>query len=137
LVRLINTESAGKERNRLVKVVSYSLRELSQRQTIDAETKDLAAFITICLGEIGDTIDVSVAAWEKRGYWVKADRFRMEWIWTSELSQKMRSAMLEDDWSQYSQYLATVASKLSHVKTPKKLSSGHPWQGCWESIRKV
>jgi hypothetical protein len=49
----------------------------------------------------------------------------------------MRGAILAEDWGQYSQYLATVASKLSHVKTPKKLQTERPWQGCWESLHKA
>jgi hypothetical protein len=41
-------------------------------------TKDLVAFIVLSLQEINNTIDSSVEAWEKRGYWIKADRFRMD-----------------------------------------------------------
>ena len=41
-------------------------------------------------------IDSSVAAWEKRGYWVKADRFRMEWAWAGSLAEKMRTAMRKE-----------------------------------------
>jgi hypothetical protein len=128
---VITIESKGKERNRLVKFVSFSIRELGNRQVIDMETKDLAAFIIICLEEIGKTIDISVAAWEKRGYWVKADRFRMDWIWTSELSQKMRLALQQGNWQQFSQYIAAVANKISHVKPPKRLRNEKPWKDAW------
>ena len=45
-------------------------------------SRDLAAFIAISLEKIFETVETSVVAWEKKGYWVKADRFRLEWEWS-------------------------------------------------------
>lgn len=72
---------------------------------VTPEAKDIAAFIALALQAISDGVDVSVAAWEKRDYWVKADKFRMEWRWAGMLAEKMKSAVLGDDW-------ATIASLL-------------------------
>ena len=42
------------------------------------------------LEAIDESIEQSVAAWEKRGYWLKADRFRQEWRWAGDLGRRMR-----------------------------------------------
>ena len=44
--------------------------------------------MVLALEEIAVSIDVSVQAWEKRDYWVKADRFRMEWEWAGALGPR-------------------------------------------------
>ena len=74
--RVINPESAGKDRTRLTKAIVLALRELAKQKDVTAETKDLAAFISLALKTISEGIDASVLAWEKRDYWVKADKFR-------------------------------------------------------------
>jgi hypothetical protein len=78
LSRVIKTETAAKDRTRLTRAVVLALRELMRQTQPDNHSRDLAAFISFALLEINQTIDASVAAWEKRGYWVKADRFRMD-----------------------------------------------------------
>ncbi|RJP49310.1 MAG: hypothetical protein C4586_07630, partial [Anaerolineaceae bacterium] len=79
--RVINPDSVGKERTRLTKSIVLCIRELAKQAEVTSETKDQAAFIALALQAIADGIDVSVVAWEKRDYWVKADKFRMEWMW--------------------------------------------------------
>src|SRR3954468_10908821 len=79
--RIINPDSAGKERTQLTKGIILSIRELAKQADPGPESRDMAAFIALALTVISESIDISVAAWEKRGYWVKADKFRMEWLW--------------------------------------------------------
>jgi len=75
LSKIYSPESAGKDRTRLSKTIVLALRELMKQTEPDATTRDLTAFIVLALEEIAANIDGSVEAWEKRGYWVKADRF--------------------------------------------------------------
>ena len=96
--RVINPESAGKDRTRLSKAIVLAVRELAKQKDISEETKDLAAFIALALRTIADGIDASVVAWEKRDYWVKADRFRMEWMWSGQYADKMKVAIFTNDW---------------------------------------
>lgn len=134
--RVIKTESAGRDRNRMVKAVAVALRELMQQTEPDAHSQDLAAFITLALREIHATIDPSVAAWEQRGYWVKADRFRMEWEWTGAMSAQMRRAVLDGDWGAVATVGVQVAQKLSHVRVPLHNRIGSPWKGAWDVLQK-
>ena len=80
--RIYNPDSAGKERKQLTRSIVLALRELMKQQGTDGLTKDLAAYVALAMDEVNGTIEASVAAWEKRGYWVKADKFRLEWEWS-------------------------------------------------------
>ncbi len=134
--RIINSESAGKDRTRLSKAVVLAIRELARQTEPGPEARDLAAFITLALSIIAQTIDVSVAAWEKRGYWVKADKFRMDWNWSGQLAEKMKAALLEDDWAGVAQSAAQIAQKLGKV-TPAGNRVGTPWVGAWSELQKT
>lgn len=132
---MINPEGAGKERTQLVRSVVLALRELMQQQATDQKTQDLAAYIALALQAIDETVEVSVAAWEKRDYWLKADRFRMEWAWAGRLGENMRQAVLSEDWLRVAQTAAAVAEKVQSVAVPKRHGLGEPWHGAWERLR--
>lgn len=136
LSRVIKLETAGKERTSLVRGVVLALRTLAQQTEVDNTTRDLAAFVALALPEISATVEVSVVAWEKRGYWVKADRFRLEWEWAQTLGEKMRQAVLAEDWPQVAVTSAKVAQKVSGVDIPARHRLGTPWIGAWERLRK-
>jgi hypothetical protein len=134
LSRLINTEGAGKERNHLSRAVALALRELMRQTAPDDKSKDLAAFIALALLQINDTVEASVAAWEKKGYWVKADRYRMEWSWAERYGIQMKKAILNDDWSGVAGTSAQVAQKLMSVEVPIRNRLGTPWVGAWQTL---
>jgi hypothetical protein len=135
LGRVINPEGVGKERTQLARSVVLALRELMQQNTVDLRTRDLAAYIALALQAISETVEVSVAAWEKRDYWLKADRFRMEWAWAGRLGENMRKAVLTDDWPLVAQTAATVAEKVKKTVVPKRHGLGTPWDGAWERLQ--
>jgi len=132
--RVYNPDSAGKERNTLTRGVVLALRELMKQQGTDDLTRDLAAFIVLSLEEINGTIEASVGAWEKRGYWVKADKFRLEWEWAGQNAKTMRDALLKDDWATVALISAKVAQKLGKVTVPERHRLGTPWVGAWKKL---
>ena len=132
--RVINIDSAGKERNRLVKGIVLAIRELANQTQPDDTTRDLLAFICLALAAISETIEPSVAAWEKRGYWVKADRFRMEWVWSGSYAKELRKALLEEDWGTIAKIVAQVGGRLAHVKVSNNHRMGKPWIGAWNKL---
>ena len=133
--RVYNPDSAGKERNRLVRSVVLALRELMKQQAADETTRDLAAFIALALVEINSTIEASVEAWEKRGYWVKADKFRLEWEWTGKLGKTIGDALRAEDWGTMAVKSAEVAQKLGKVTIPEHHRLGTPWVGAWKQYK--
>ena len=133
--RYINLESADKNRTKLVRLVSDALKELMRQSQIDGMTRDLVAFMSMALLEITKTIDLTVEPWEKRGYWVKADRFRREWSWAEKLGDKLYSALSAEDWHEIAQITAQLAEKLSQEKVPVRHRLGAPWTGAWEKFQ--
>ncbi len=131
---IINPDSAGKERTRFSKAIVLAVGELAKQTDITNEARDLAAFIAIALKSISDGIDVSVAAWEKRGYWVKADRFRMDWMWTGQLAEKMKNALLADDWATIAMLMPQIAQKFSKIEVSKNHRLGKPWVGAYGQL---
>ncbi|MGD0750824.1 MAG: hypothetical protein ABSA23_05385 [Anaerolineales bacterium] len=136
LSRVINPDSAGKERTRLTKGIVLAIRELAKQSEPGAKTRDLAAYIALALSVIAGTIDVSVAAWEKRDYWVKADKFRMKWAWSGQYAEKMKLAILENDWANVARVAAQTAQKLSKVTVSPGHRLGRPWEGAWVELKK-
>jgi len=135
LSRLIKTDTAGKDRTRLTKGIVLAVRELAKQNDVTDEAKDLAAFIALALQTISDGIDESVAAWEKRGYWVKADRFRMEWLWTGQIATKMKTALLTDDWGTIAMLMPQIASKLGRIQVSENHRLGRPWAGAYKKAQ--
>ena len=134
--RVINPDSAGKERTRLCKSVVLALRELMRQSEPNETSRDLAAFMALALQEVFRTVEVSVAAWEKKGYWVKADRFRMEWTWSERMGKQMRDAVLQDDWATIAMTVAQLGGKLNSVDVPARHRLGTPWIGAYQHLVK-
>ena len=134
MVRIIKFGTPGKDRIWLEKGIIIAIRELSKQTGVDRDTYDLLAFISLSLNAIGETVDESVLAWEKRGYWVKADRYRMEWSWTSRMGDELKQALRNEDWGSVTKIIAQVTQKMSKVNVPAKNRLGNPWVGSWERL---
>lgn len=132
---LINPESAGKQRTQLTKAIVVAVRELGRQTEPGPESRDLAAFIAAALQSVADGIDVSVAAWEKRGYWVKADRFRMEWAWTAHYASKLKDALLAEDWGSVAMVSMQTAQKLGKIQVSDNHRLGKPWVGAFGRLQ--
>lgn len=133
--RIINTDSTGKQRSQLTRATAAALRQLSQQTDFGNEARDLAAFIAVALRAIHDGIDSSVSAWEKRGYWVKADRFRMEWAWADAMASRFAEAVLKDDWTAVAQLSVQTAQRLSSVQVSNNSRIGKPWEGAYARLK--
>ena len=135
LSRLIKTDTVGKDRARLSKGIVLAIRELAKQSDVTTEAKDLAAFIALALQTIAEGIDASVAAWEKRDYWVKADRFRMEWRWAGQTAAKMKTALVTDDWATIAMSMPQIAEKLNKIKVSANHRMGKPWVGSYKRMQ--
>jgi len=136
LSRVIHIDSAGKERTRLLKTVVLALRELMLQKQANELSCDLVAYVCLALDEINKSIDSSVEAWEKRGYWLKADRFRLEWEWTGTVSSELRKSLLAQDWATIALLSAKIAQKLMKIDVPARHRLGTPWIGAWALVKK-
>ena len=134
--RVINPESAGKERNRLSKAIVISIRELMKQSEPNYTSKEIAAFIILSLEQIDQTIELTVTPWEKRDYWVKADRFRMEWVWVKSSAQKMRKHFQAKDWPMLAMESIQIAQRFNNIKVSDRHRMGTPWTDAYKAFLK-
>jgi hypothetical protein len=135
LGRIIRTENLATERNRMMKAMAVTLRELTKQSGFNNDTRDLAAFLVLALDAISESIERSVLPWEKRDYWVKADRFRMDWAWVEPLRKQLRQAVLDESLDAIAVGAATLSGKLKDITVGEKHRLGSPWQGAWKELQ--
>jgi len=129
------TESGTTLRNRLTKSIVLAIRTLMQKGEPDDESLDMAAFVVLALEKIEESIDKSASAWEKRDFWLKADRFRMEWGWTESSGKSLEKAVLAQNWAEIPTELIQIAQRLGSVEVAAKHRLGTPWIGAWEVLK--
>jgi hypothetical protein len=135
LSKIINVESSGKDRSRTIKAILFAMRELMIQVEPNDETRDIVAFISMCLDAVFKTVEPSLVAWEKRGYWVKADKFRLEWEWTEKSSCELRTALFADEWGKIANVVAQIGQKFVKVKMPMRNTMGKSWEGAWQVLK--
>lgn len=127
-------ESGATVRNRLCKSIVLAMRKLMKQSEPDALSRDLVAFIVLALGQIMESVDQSVIAWEKRDYWLKADQFRRDWAWAERSQKALSAAVLAQDWSRIVPEIAGLAQPLSKVQVSDQHRLGEPWLGAWKAF---
>ncbi|MFQ6100236.1 MAG: hypothetical protein ACE5OS_03225 [Anaerolineae bacterium] len=110
--RIVATESPGQVRRQHRRTIAEALRRLAQKSQFDGEAKDLAALIVFSLHGIADTVEQTVEAWEKRDYWMKAERFREEWRWLEPAADELSTVIYEGRWNQLPSVLAGLMLQL-------------------------
>ena len=131
--RVINPEGVGKLRNQLCRHIIMAIRSLMQQSDLTKDSKDIAAFVGISLLEIYKTIDITVTPWEKRGYWVKADRFRLEWEWTKKYANDLYQSLLKDDWGEIASLFVNIGTNLKNIKPPVRIKNIE-YEGSWKRL---
>jgi hypothetical protein len=134
--RIINTSSPGKRRNQLRRTIAEMLRRLMLKRELDPEAKDMAATLVFALRGIAETIDESTVAWEKRNYFLKADRFRRRWEWVTVHAERLHNLVVDDHWEQLPQELATLAAYFSDVRVIKLTRPPSTWQSNYRLLKR-
>ena len=132
--RVINTNNPGTERNRWRRTVAEALRHLMRKRELDAEAKDMAALIVIGLRGIAETIEVTTQAWEKRDYYLKADRFRLEWEWAGKAAEHMAATIRAGRWAELPPQLAQLMPYFADIRITKFTRSPETWRGCYDFL---
>ena len=130
--RVISTEGPGKVRNQHRRTIAEALRILSQKQELDEEVKDLAAVIVFSLHGIADTVEQTTAAWDKRNYYLKADRFRREWAWVEEAIEELSDLIYRGRWEHLPAFLARLAPHFADVKVVRLTRNPSLWKGAYQ-----
>ena len=129
--RIVSSQSTGRERAQLVRAIVVAIRELSRQSSFGDEARDLASFLVLALRTVLKGVDASAKAWEKRGYWVKADRFRMDWNWAESLAVRLQAAIESGDEPSVASLVMQVAQRLNSVRVSANPRVGTPWTGAF------
>ena len=122
------------QRNAIRRAIAEILRHLSEKKSIDAEAKDMLAFIVVGLRNMDASIDQSASAWEKRDYYVKADQLRREWLWLPDTSKRLVQILRSDDWATAPIELAGLAARFSDIRISTFTKSPTLWQGAYKKL---
>lgn len=132
--RLVTIDGTGTERNRLRRTIAEALRLLGQKAEIDDEARDLTALIVFSLRQIAAGVETSAAAWEKRDYYMKADRFRTQWAWVDASGARLEKILRQGRWNDLPAVLASLLPQFSDIKLTKMTRSPDLWQGCYQRL---
>jgi hypothetical protein len=133
--RITNVDGTpAAQRNRLRRAVAEILRRLSAKSKIDTDSKDMIAFVVVALRAIDESIEKSCAAWEKRDYFLKADRFRREWSWVAPTADRLEDLVVTEEWSLLPTELAGLAARFADVKVNQMTKPSSLWQGAYQKL---
>ena len=132
--RVISTDSVGKRRRQLRRTIAEALRRLATKRTFDQESQDLAALIVFSLRRLEEGVEQTTTAWEKRNYFLKADRFRLQWEWLDKTAYALESALLLQQSHQVPEILATLFSRFGDITVSRYTRSAELWEGCYQRL---
>jgi hypothetical protein len=132
--RVVNVDSPGKNRNRLMRTAAELLRRLSQKAELDADAKDMAAHLVFCLRGVEDGIEGSAMAWEKRDYWIKADQLRHRWSWAGNAAASIESLIRSETWESLPGIMASLFGHFAEIKITKFTRDSSEWQGAYQRL---
>jgi hypothetical protein len=134
--RVINTSRPGKRRSQLRRTIAEALRHLMLKREIDEEVKDMTATLVLALRGIAETIEESTLAWEKRNYFLKADRFRRSWEWARVHADRLGELVVDDAWELLPQELAMLAPYFNDIRVVKFTRQPSAWQGNYRLLKR-
>lgn len=132
--RVVNLNSPGKHRNQLMRSGAEVLRRLSLKTSLDSEAKDMTAYLVFCFRAIDEGIDEAVTAWEKRDYWVKAERFRSKWSWTRQASYSLETIIRTEAWDQLAPTLIRLLPYFEEIKISRFTRDADLWAGAHDRL---
>ena len=132
--RIIHTESPTKIRNQNRRTIAEILRRLSEKSHMDAEAKDMAALLVYLLREIDEGVEQTATAWEKRGYWMKSERFLREWSWLKEAAANVEDVLRHDALDLLPELLADLLPRFADIQLKSLLRKQELWRGAYARL---
>ncbi len=133
--RVINIDNPAKRRSANQRTIAELLRRLSQTTSLDGEVKDMAATIVFSLQEISAGVEQTVTAWEKRDYWMKAERFLREWEWAGEMAANLEDVIRNDAWDLLPGLLAELFPRYTDMQIKTMTRKRDVWEGAYRKLK--
>jgi hypothetical protein len=132
--RVVNPNGPGKSRDYARRTIAEILRHLIRKRSWDDEARDMASAVVLALEDIAASVEVTTEAWEKRDYFLKADRFRLEWEWAGPASRQLAEIVTNDRWNQLPAVLAALAPRFSDIRILKMTRAADTWLGQYRAL---
>ena len=133
--RVINNNTPGKRRSSMMRTIAEILRRLGQHKgDITEEVRDMTAMIVFCLRDIEDSIIETIKAWEKRGYWQKADKFQLEWMWSEQYAKKLETLIREENWHELPETMMKLFPHFASIEINKMTRKPSDWEGTYDRL---
>ena len=133
--RVINNNTPGKRRNAMMRTIAEILRRLGQQNgEINDDVRDMTAMIVFCLREIDESIIDTIKAWEKRGYWQKADKFQLEWMWSEQYALKLEKLIREENWGNLPDVMMKLFPHFASIEINKMTRNPDDWAGAYDRL---
>lgn len=107
---------------------------MSKKRRVDQEAKDLAALIIFSLRGIAETIERTTEAWEKRDYYLKADRFREQWRWLDPITDDLSAVAYGEQWDRLPDVLTELMPRFADVRIKRLTRKPSLWEGAYERL---
>lgn len=132
--RVININSPTAARNQCRRTIAEMMRRIGQKSQIDGEAKDMAATIVYMLREIGQGVEQTAVAWEKRGYWLKSERFLRDWEWTKEVGANFEDVIRHEAWDLLGELTMELFPRFSDIELKSMTRPAAIWQGAYQKL---
>lgn len=131
--RVINRNNYSTQRNSYLRFIATAINYMDKNKNVTPDEKrDVYAFITMTLEEISNLLDKTTQPWEKRGYWVKVEKFRAEWEWLPMLLNSIKRKLSNRDWQKIANDVDALRQVCRDHQPYQRLSNKAPWSGAWE-----
>lgn len=133
--RLVKPDDTGRMRERHRRTIAEGLALLAGKQELDEEGRDVVAIIALSLLAIHRGIEDSASAWERRHYFLKAERLRAQWAWTERLARRLIQRLWAADWEGLSTVLRDLEFRFADVRVERITRSPNFWRGGHSRLR--
>lgn len=133
--RLVKPDDTGRMRERHRRTIAEGLALLAGKQELDEEGRDVVAIIALSLLAIHRGIEDSASAWERRHYFLKAERLRAQWAWTERLARRLVQRLWAADWEGLSTVLRDLEFRFADVRVERITRSPNFWRGGHSRLR--
>jgi len=119
----------------MMRTIAEILRRLGQQGgDITDDVRDMTAMIIYCLRDIDASIIETIKAWEKRGYWKKADKFQLDWMWSEQYAQKLERLIREDNWHMLPDVMMQLFPHFTSIEINKMTRKPSTWEGAYDRL---
>lgn len=127
--RITKISNQGSERTRLLKAIAFAARQLTEQGNLDDESRDIVAYIILSLDRLIEGINITIAAWERRDYWIKVERFRASWMWVWRTRKLLFNALITNNMPNVQAATRMLLTEIPEVTPHRKPSITSPWHG--------